>query len=109
MDNILDRLSVVLEERKNADPELSYVAQLHLAGLNKILEKVGEEATETIIAAKDAEKTGDNQDLVKETADLWFHTMVMLQALGVSTKDVLRELESRLGTSGLAEKQSRQS
>jgi phosphoribosyl-ATP pyrophosphohydrolase len=109
MDDVLDRLTAILAERKQGDPASSYVAGLHHKGLNKILEKVGEEATETIIAAKDAEASGDNEALVKETADLWFHTLVMLSHRNASAADVLAELEQRFGTSGLAEKAARTS
>ena len=80
MSDVLNRLSEVLEQRKSASPDSSYVASLHAKGLNKILEKVGEEATETILAAKDAAVSGDNSDLIYETADLWFHTLVMLSS-----------------------------
>ncbi|CAA0080273.1 Phosphoribosyl-ATP pyrophosphatase [BD1-7 clade bacterium] len=107
MSDILAELSNVLEARKNADPESSYVAKLHHKGLNKILEKVGEEATETIIAAKDAERSGDNSDVVYETADLWFHSLVALSELGASADDVLNELARRFGLSGIDEKASR--
>ncbi|MDX4010059.1 phosphoribosyl-ATP diphosphatase, partial [Pseudomonas aeruginosa] len=82
MTDTLTRLAAVLEERKNAAPDSSYVASLYHKGLNKILEKVGEESVETIIAAKDAAASGDCQDLIYETADLWFHSLVMLSALG---------------------------
>lgn len=109
MDDVLDRLSAILAARKQADPASSYVAGLHEKGLNKILEKVGEEATETILAAKDAERSGDTEALVKETADLWFHTLVMLSHQGASAADVLAVLEKRFGTSGLAEKAARTS
>ena len=107
MTDIMQELSRILEERQGADPASSYVAQLHSAGLNKILEKVGEEATETIIAAKDAPGSSDNTELIRETADLWFHTMVLLRHLGASPMEVLEELERRLGTSGLTEKAAR--
>lgn len=107
MSNILENLTRVLEARKTADPETSYVASLHAKGLNKILEKVGEECTETLLAAKDAEHSGDTQALVSETADLWFHSMVMLSRLGLSSADVLKELDSRFDLSGLDEKASR--
>ena len=107
MDNILERLTIILEERRHADPSTSYVADLHLKGINTILEKVGEEATEVILAAKDAEASGNVQELVKETADLWFHTMVLLAHMGSSPTAVLEELERRFGTSGLEEKASR--
>jgi len=107
VNDIMDKLSRLLEERRNGDPDSSYVASLHASGLNRILEKVGEEATETIIAAKDAATSGERAELINETADLWFHTMVMLGHLDASPMDVLNELESRLGTSGLAEKAAR--
>ena len=103
MSDVLNDLVALLKDRKSADPETSYVARLHGMGLNKILEKVGEEATETIIAAKD----GDKSEVIKETADLWFHTMVMLDHLDASALDVLDELKKRLGVSGLTEKASR--
>ncbi len=107
MDGVLNALSDILEARKQADPESSYVAKLYNKGLNKILEKVGEEATETLLAAKDAERSGDNHDLIYETADLWFHTLVMLAHLDVTPDEVLQELERRFGLSGLEEKASR--
>ncbi|MGA7802745.1 MAG: phosphoribosyl-ATP diphosphatase [Gammaproteobacteria bacterium] len=102
-DEILAQLARVLEARKEADPESSYVASLYGKGLDAILKKVGEEATETILAAK-----GDSDEhLVYETADLWFHTMVMLAARGLGPDDVLRELGRRFGLSGLDEKAAR--
>jgi phosphoribosyl-ATP pyrophosphohydrolase len=97
----------VLEERRQADPESSYVASLHKAGLDKILKKVGEESAETLIAAKAAEYGGDHKDVIYETADLWFHTLVMLSHLGLSHTEVLAELERRFGLSGIEEKASR--
>ncbi len=103
MSDILKKLAVVLEERKTADAGESYVASLYAKGLDTILKKVGEEATETVLAAK----SGDNAAVVHETADLWFHTMVMLIELGLKPEDVLVELESRFGLSGLKEKASR--
>nr|WP_255199603.1 phosphoribosyl-ATP diphosphatase [Marinobacter lutaoensis] len=103
----MERLARVLEARKNADPEKSYVASLHAKGLNKILEKVGEECTETLLAAKDAERSGESRDLVYETADLWFHSLVMLSHLGLGPDDVLAELDRRFDLSGLEEKASR--
>ena len=109
MSDIIQELSRILEERRDGDPDSSYVAQLNIKGLNKILEKVGEEASETIIAAKDAAVSSDNAELIKEIADLWFHTMVLLGHLGASPMDVLEELERRLGTSGLTEKAARNS
>ncbi|MBI43649.1 phosphoribosyl-ATP diphosphatase [Marinobacter lutaoensis] len=107
MSDVLERLARVLEARKNADPEKSYVASLHAKGLNKILEKVGEECTETLLAAKDAERSGESRDLVYETADLWFHSLVMLSHLGLGPDDVLAELDRRFDLSGLEEKASR--
>jgi phosphoribosyl-ATP pyrophosphohydrolase len=107
MSDLLNRLSEVLEQRKRADPEQSYVASLHKKGLNKILEKVGEEATEVILAAKDAQAGGANQALIEETADLWFHCLVMLSHLDAGSDDVLKVLEARFDLSGLAEKAAR--
>ena len=107
MSDVLEQLGRVLEARKHADADKSYVASLHAKGLNKILEKVGEECTETIIAAKDAEQSGETRDVVYETADLWFHTLVMLSRLGLEPKYVLDELASRFNLSGLEEKASR--
>ena len=103
MNDIVARLSQVLEERKGADPDSSYVAKLYAKGLDSILKKVGEEATETVIAAKD----GDPGQVVYETADLWFHSMVMLKHLGLEPQAVLDELDRRFGLSGLDEKASR--
>ncbi|MFT4631082.1 MAG: phosphoribosyl-ATP pyrophosphohydrolase [Candidatus Pseudothioglobus sp.] len=105
MSDIITRLAKTLEARKAADPNSSYVAGLYAAGLNKILEKIGEEATETILAAKDAES--DPQAVIRETADLWFHSLVMLSHLQLDSKDLLLELERRFGTSGLEEKAAR--
>ncbi|MEH6823350.1 MAG: phosphoribosyl-ATP diphosphatase [Motiliproteus sp.] len=107
--DILNALARVLEQRKLASPESSYVSALYAKGLNKILEKVGEEAVETILAAKDAHLTGETQELIGETADLWFHSMVMLSQLGLGPDDVLAELDRRFGLSGLDEKASRES
>lgn len=109
MSEVLAKLTQVLEARKQAPPEESYVASLHQKGLNKILEKVGEEAIETILAARDAELSGDNSKLIGETADLWFHTLVMLSHLGENAQSVLDELEQRFDLSGLAEKARRNS
>ncbi|MDX9687988.1 MULTISPECIES: phosphoribosyl-ATP diphosphatase [Halopseudomonas] len=103
----LQRLAEVLEQRKQASAESSYVASLHAKGLNKILEKVGEECTETLLAAKDCQHGGDTQELIYETADLWFHSLVMLSHLGLGPDDVLKELERRFDLSGLAEKAAR--
>jgi len=108
MSEVLKQLSKTLELRKkNADPDSSYVASLHHKGLNKILEKVGEESTEMIIAAKDAQISGDNKDLIYETADLWFHSLVMLSHLGENSDAVITELQRRFNLSGLDEKSSR--
>ncbi len=107
MDDLLTALDKVLTERKTASPESSYVAALNAKGLNKILEKVGEEATEVILAAKDAAESGDSEALVNEVADLWFHTMVMLAHLDLNHIDVLTVLDARMGLSGLAEKAAR--
>ncbi len=107
MSDLIERIVLVLQERRNADPSESYVASLHQAGLNKILEKVGEETTETVIAAKDAAISKDQTEVIKETADLWFHTLVMLDHLEISPTSIFAELEKRFGTSGIAEKQSR--
>ncbi len=103
MKDILDQLTQVLEERKSAAADSSYVAGLYEKGLDAILKKVGEEATETVMAAKD----GDRQKIVYETADLWFHTLVMLSHQGLSAEDVLDELAKRFGLSGLEEKANR--
>jgi len=107
MAHVLKQLTATLNARKRADPDSSYVSQLHHKGLNKILEKVGEEATEVILAAKDAEQSGDLSDLIHETADLWFHTLVMLSHLGEDYQSVLNELERRFNLSGLQEKSTR--
>lgn len=107
MSDLLTELGQLLEARKQASPDQSYVASLHHKGLNKILEKVGEEATETILAAKDAQQSGDSSALIHETADLWFHTLVMLSHLDQSPQAVLAELQRRFGSSGLEEKASR--
>ena len=103
MSDILSRLADTLEARKQADPTSSYVAKLYARGLDSILKKIGEEATETIVAAKN----GDRQQIVYETADLWFHCMVMLANQGVRPEEVLDELARREGLSGLAEKAAR--
>ena len=99
----LSQLAAVLEQRKQSSADASYVAKLYAEGLDAILKKVGEEAVETILAAK----SGQAQDLVYETADLWFHTLVMLAHLDLGPDDVLDELRRRFDLSGLAEKASR--
>ena len=103
MSDTLTRLAEMLESRKSADPQSSYVAKLYAKGMDGILKKVGEEAAETIIAAKD----GDPQKIIYETADLWFHTLVMLAQAGLHPDDILNELARREGLSGLAEKAAR--
>lgn len=105
MNDTLDRLAEVLEQRKQADPETSYVAKLYGKGLDAILKKIGEEATETVMAAKD----GDRDKIVYETADLWFHSLVLLAYRDIRPAEVAVELERRFGLSGLAEKASRDS
>jgi len=103
MSEVLKELAAVIEARKTASARDSYVAGLLDRGMNAILKKVGEEAAETIIAAKD----DSDAQLVHETADLWFHTLVMLAARGLGPVDVLAELERRFGMSGLEEKAAR--
>jgi phosphoribosyl-ATP pyrophosphohydrolase len=95
----LARLAAVIDARRGADPDRSYVARLFSRGTDAILKKVGEEATEVVMAAKD----GDRQRIVGETADLWFHTMVALSHFGLGPAEVLAELERREGLSGLEE------
>ncbi|NIR29161.1 MAG: phosphoribosyl-ATP diphosphatase [Gammaproteobacteria bacterium] len=99
----LRRLADVLESRKTADPGASYVAGLYAQGLDAILKKVGEEAIETVIAAK----AGDEREIIHEVADLWFHTLVLLARCQLHPSQVLEELERRFGHSGLAEKAAR--
>ena len=103
MSDTLEKLAEVLESRKGAAPDSSYVAGLYTKGLDAILKKIGEEATETVMAAKD----GDAEKIVYEIADLWFHTMVLLASQGLKPQDVLQELERRFGLSGLEEKAQR--
>lgn len=103
MTDTLDKIAAVLEQRKGGDPDSSYVAKLYGKGLDAILKKIGEEATETVMAAKD----GDPDKIVYETADLWFHSLVLLAQQGLGPRDVLAELERRFGLSGLEEKASR--
>jgi len=100
---VLQRLASTLEARKGADPASSYVAALFAKGNDAILKKVAEEAAETLLAAKD----GDKLHLVRETADLWFHTLVMLSFHGLGPDDVLAELRRREGISGIDEKAAR--
>jgi len=103
MSDVLNRLAELMEQRKTADPDSSYVAKLYAKGMDSILKKVGEEATETVIAAKG----GDKAQIVYETADLWFHCLVMLAKAGLKPQDVLDELARREGLSGLDEKAAR--
>ena len=97
--DILARLAEVIEQRKSGDPDKSYVARLFRKGNDAILKKVGEEATEVVMAAKD----GDRERIVAEVADLWFHTLLALSAFGLAPADVLAELQRREGLSGLEE------
>ncbi|MEM6998475.1 MAG: phosphoribosyl-ATP diphosphatase [Pseudomonadota bacterium] len=101
--DILKQLDGILEQRKNADPKDSYTAKLLSEGIDSILKKVGEEATEAVIASKSGEKA----DIIHEIADLWFHTLVLLKHHGLDSTDVLNELEGRFGLSGLEEKANR--
>jgi len=101
--DILERLERAIAERRGADPATSYVAALNAKGADAILKKIGEEATEAVIAAK----SGERAAIVHETADLWFHCLVMLAWHGVGVDEVLDELERREGRSGLDEKASR--
>ncbi|CAL1241833.1 Phosphoribosyl-ATP pyrophosphatase [Candidatus Methylocalor cossyra] len=101
--DILAELAAVLEHRKTQPPESSYVASLYARGLDAILKKIGEEATETVLAAKD----GVPDKIVHELADLWFHSLVLLAHQGLRPEQVLAELERRFGRSGLAEKAGR--
>ena len=98
--DILERLTATIEARKNAAPDASYVAKLFSKGEDAILKKIGEEATEVVLAAKGSDKT----HLVYETADLWFHCLVLLAHHGLTADDVLRELARREGVSGITEK-----
>jgi phosphoribosyl-ATP pyrophosphohydrolase len=103
----LAQLARVLESRKGGDPESSYTARLLQKGPDAFLKKIGEEATELVMACKDVDHGGDKQKIVSETADLWFHSMVALAHYGLSPQDVIAELDRRVGTSGLEEKASR--
>ena len=103
MSDVLEKLAGVIESRKTQSADSSYVASLFDKGMDSILKKVGEEAAETIVAAKN----DDDAQLVHETADLWFHTLVMLAARGLGPEEVLAELERRFGVSGHDEKARR--
>ncbi|MEM4987164.1 phosphoribosyl-ATP diphosphatase [Collimonas sp. H4R21] len=110
MSETLKRLAAVIESRKPAnggDPETSYVARLFAKGDDAILKKIGEEATETVMAAKDARVDGDSSHVLYECADLWFHSMIMLAQFNLTPQDVLQELARREGLSGIEEKASR--
>ncbi|MCC2972772.1 phosphoribosyl-ATP diphosphatase [Massilia sp. IC2-476] len=110
MSEILARVAAVIESRKpeqGGDPATSYVAKLFSKGDDAILKKIGEEATETVMAAKDARVSGDASKVLYETADLWFHTMVLLSQFGLSPQQVIDELARREGLSGIAEKAAR--
>ena len=104
---VIEVLEDMLAERRFGDPEKSYVAKLHHKGIDHILRKVGEEATEVVIAAKDAARSMNNEDVIHEVADLWFHTLVLLSHLEEPPSAVMVELERRLGVSGLVEKAKR--
>lgn len=103
MSEVINRLAELLEQRKSADPATSYVAKLYYKGMDAILKKIGEEATETILAAKG----GKRDEIIYETADLWFHTLVMLTKADIKPQEVLDELARREGLSGLVEKADR--
>lgn len=110
MSDTLQRISAVIESRKpenGGDPAASYVARLFSKGDDAILKKIGEEATETVMAAKDARASGDPAKLVYEVADLWFHSIVLLARFGYSAQDVVDELARREGMSGIEEKAAR--
>ncbi|MEI8235974.1 MAG: phosphoribosyl-ATP diphosphatase [Methylococcaceae bacterium] len=104
MNDTLAQIAAVLEQRKEQTAEKSYVASLYAKGLDTILKKIGEEATEVVIAAKD----GQTDQIIYETADLWFHCMVLLAQQGLHPNDVLNELQRRFGLSGLEEKAQRE-
>jgi len=103
MSDILKKLAEVLESRKGAAPDSSYVASLYHAGTDKILKKLGEEATEIVIAGKG----GNRDEIIYETADLWFHSLVLLAHNNIDHQEILDELDRRFGLSGIAEKASR--
>lgn len=105
MSDILLQLAQVLEQRKQESPDKSYVSGLYAKGIDSILKKIGEEAAETIIAGKG----GNNEQIIYETADLWFHSMILLANQGLGPEDVLNELKRRFGLSGLVEKAQRTS
>ena len=106
-DDVLAQLVAVIESRRGGDPDASYVARLLTRGEDAILKKIGEEATETVLAAKDAGRGAPKERVVAETADLWFHCLVMLAHYGLHPQQVLAELQRRAGTSGLEEMAAR--
>ena len=108
---ILQRLAGIIESRKQVnggDPATSYVARLFVKGDDAILKKIGEEATETVMAAKDARVSGDASKVLYECADLWFHSMIMLAQFDLTPQDVVNELARREGISGIEEKAARE-
>ena len=105
---VIEVLEDLLAERRFGDPSKSYVAKLHHKGLDHILKKVGEESIEVIMAAKDAARSENNEDIIHEVADLWFHSLVLLSHLEEPPSAVIAELERRLGVSGLVEKANRE-
>lgn len=110
MNEVLSRLAAIIESRKlenGGNPDTSYVARLFAKGDDAILKKIGEEATETVMAAKDARVDGDHTHVLYECADLWFHTLIMLARFDLHPDDVLRELARREGLSGIEEKAAR--
>ena len=109
-EHLFEQLAALIESRKLAnggDPATSYVAKLFAKGDDAILKKIGEEATETVMAAKDARVSGDTEDLIYECADLWFHSLIMLAQFDLTPQDVLDELARREGLSGIEEKAAR--
>ena len=103
MDDILTKLEQILEDRKSANADESYVSSLYAKGLDEILKKIGEEATEVVMAAKD----NDKDKIIYEVADLWFHTLVLLRHKDIEVSKIQNELSSRFGLSGLKEKANR--
>lgn len=108
LSDALQRLAAVIESRKGGDPQASYVSRLLAQGPDAFLKKIGEEATEVVMAAKDAQHGGQRQKIVTEMADLWFHSLVALAYYDLGPQHILAELEHRAGTSGLEEKALRQ-
>lgn len=106
-DRVLAALADIIESRRGGDPDASYVARLLAKAPDAVLKKIGEEATEAVMAAKDASHGGAAERIVAETADLWFHCLVMLAHYGLRPEQVLAELQRRAGTSGIEEKAAR--